>query len=348
VHIERDNYFAMAHTLPEMPVEIFHAVIDEMLEDKQDRGARRREMQTLRQVCRDIEVKTRVGYGQEVFARRALFVTPDSLAKMDAILSDEVFRGCVRDITVLIDHSSPSSGDDADWDELLSNVDITNLQQHLNKMFQRLRQVERIAIDSPSLSSDASSELRKNVEERWNEVVATTLDAIMAQERLCVETFEIGCCSSEAVPIPAHLVKGLPRDSTALTGLQELFLYHVVAGSPTDAKHGPVSTQTLAEFLALAPSLDFLRCQGMDLSAANVERDTMLGSNPNAALPPITALGLSSMSTTEVNLTESLLLFSSTLEALYLDNINMTAGSWQAIFHIMWHKLNLKIYRSEV
>lgn len=79
----------------------------------------------------------------------------------------------------------------------------------------------------------------------------------------------------------------------------------------------------------------------MDLSAANVEHELILGSNPSTALPPITALGLSSMSTTDVSLTESLLLFSSTLESLYLNNINMTAGSWQAIFHIMWHKLSL-------
>lgn len=229
----------MPPILPGMPVEIFHAVIDEMMADEHDPSARRRDMQSLRQVCRDIELKTRVRYGQEVFTCRVLFVTRDSLAKMDAILSDDLFRDCVRDVTVLIDHSSPSSSDDVDWDALLSNVDIINLQQHLNKMFQRLLQVKRIAIDSPSLSTSASRELRMSVEGRWNEVVAMILDAIMAQDRLSFETLEIGCCSSEAVLILARLLKGLPKDSTALAGLQRLFFYHVVAEAPTEAKHGP-------------------------------------------------------------------------------------------------------------
>jgi hypothetical protein len=76
----------MPSTLAELPVEIFHTIIDNLPSFLKVEVHRRHDLISLRQVCRTIKIKTRMRFGDEYLHGIVLVATPSH------ILLDDTFR----------------------------------------------------------------------------------------------------------------------------------------------------------------------------------------------------------------------------------------------------------------
>lgn len=335
----------MAPTLVNMPVEIFHGIIDELPAVYRPYRAHR-DLKILRQVCREVELKTRVRFGQECCRSVVLCLAPAGSPQKLGYLGDDIFRHCVREVELRIHDPDVIMKDESSSDLVLDHETETDLEQGLLTILRLVPGVEHFSLTCSKTAQDTTEEDSNKTRRCWHKLVALTVQLLSAQKVVRLQSLQLGGHDETIFPIPIFVLQPHLLRSTGLAELTTLNLWGFVEANPADfssSETAVTTTEMLDGFLGLAPKLVSIGFagEGKETPLTNSLLKASLSATHPRPIPPVKELHFQSLAMTASQLVHGLLLLSVTLNSLTLNHLRLADGTWRSVFGIMRRRLKL-------
>jgi len=323
-------------TLPSLPIEIFHHIVDELPRTWQ-KIRRRHDLKQLRLTCREIELKTRIRYGREFFFGLTVTVAPGCFEAPHSIMNDAIFRNSPTHLDIWMDNDKTAFDETVDFQATIEYTKNGHFRMDLESLLNRTQRMTSLAILSPRVSSAATMEIRQKIEDAWHEAVRATLAAISALGRLRLHDLTVGLDEPLALTTPTSLLSDTPSDSRMFDEMSALTLQKVTADAH-DESLAPLAADGEADtvhkhLFDRMPKLEEFVYYG-DNSASRVYPSDS-NSIPPPQSPPLCRLVLGQMSVPAYCLKDAFSAFKATLTELTLESINLENGTWKDVFNSM-------------
>jgi hypothetical protein len=162
----------MAPTLPDMPVEIFDHIIDQ-LPHTWNGNYRRHDLKNLRSASRKLENRTRIRFGKEFFRAHMIRIGPGSFRISHNVLNDADCRKSPR--TLVISFGRVPLDETADYEVAYMYASRGRFKSALNRCMSQSTRLESIILKSPRVLSEAPEGLLWTMNWAWWRVVRDTL-----------------------------------------------------------------------------------------------------------------------------------------------------------------------------
>ncbi|KAF1836894.1 hypothetical protein BDW02DRAFT_645848 [Decorospora gaudefroyi] len=302
----------MAPTLPDLPVEIFNQIIDELpyswLHERPRRMRRKQEILSLRCLSRDVEIKTRIRFGEEFF-----FTLPI-------------------------------------WDDTIEYLSSVSFVTDLVKCCDGMPRLTALTFGGPVKSSAASVGVQQRIQHTWEKTVSNVLVLLSVHKSLNLNALAFGReprngLHGLSLPTPIHLFTTGALGAGFLETLKTLKLLgfrstaHSQLGTELPSAELPTVTDAtrfqVASLLGSMPELTSLTYHGHDpfkSAECYVESPLLfLRLRP----PPLTELELTSLAIADdIRLGEMLKVLSGSLKRLTLERVVLLAGNLMHVFGI--------------
>jgi hypothetical protein len=349
----------MAPTLADMPVEILHLIIDSLPMVLDDGAPYRQSLKQLRQVNREVEIKTRVRFGHESFNKLHLSVPLGYSEVTKRVLMDPIFRKSIRTIEIYPNHNAEMFDGNNIGKKLKNHIVKGSFQSDFKRLLQAAQCMTSLAVEGCIVRSSEKENIIdvENSENIWRELVKGVPTVLFTLKDVRLKDLRLGHHRLYYLSMPSDLFRGLPKNSTSLHQLTNLVLCSVVPEQATLlSPKSPDQTQTLADFLALAPNLKMLNFDmgdyhevlhsyqlpsfAVSLDSAQSRLDSVtLGQN-------LTQLQLALLSVDQAFLSEKLENCGETLKELQLTDVSLSTGTWRTFFNFLRTKLHLKCFNA--
>jgi hypothetical protein len=339
----------MALTLSDIPTEVLELIVDELPMVKiSNKVCGPPDLMSLRLVSREIYLKTKGRFGL-CFLRKLIVPVPMKRGgRVQGILNTAVLRDRVKHIEMHIDYSyfkklsSKHSNECEAFEEYLTKE---HFKQHLEELWEKADQARSLKILSTWCgprripSTPRENRLRDN----WRQLLRQVLSSLFAQESFRLEDLQIG--DSEAqdyISTSTSQLQGFAKDSNILSKLTNLRVFRLVGEEKTDSTSTPsiLNTQTLADFVALAPNLKALSYTNFSVLL------TEKGNCIPTSLPHLKELTLTSIPIPEAMILQGLQANSPTLKRLRLCNVQLidNVPTSKNVFHFLSNSLELDVF----
>jgi hypothetical protein len=349
----------MAPTLADMPVEILHLIIDSLPMVLDDGAPYRESLKQLRQVNREVEIKTRVRFGHESFNKLHLSVPLGHSEVTDRVLMDPIFRNSIRTIEIYPNYKAEIFDGNNSGRKLKNHIVEGSFQSDFKRLLQAAQCMTSLAVEGCIVRSAEKENIIdvENSENIWRELVKGVLTALFTLQDVRLKDLRLGHHRLYYLSMSSDLFGGLPKNSTSLHQLTNLVLWSVVPEQATLlSPKSPDQTQTLADFLALAPNLKMLNldmgdfheelhpyqlpsfAQSLDSTRSRLDSVT-LGRN-------LTQLQLALLSVDQAFLSENLENCGKNLKELQLEDVSLSTGTWRNLFNFLRTRLYLECFNA--
>jgi hypothetical protein len=353
----------MAITLADLPVEIFHHIIDELPRYKFSNTdtaiPRLWHFKELRLVSRSIERKTRARFAHEFFASLVIPVPLQLHKRTQHILADAIFRDSIRTINVNIyfprkpfaQDCGNGLGHDKEYEKTLEDFLVKcSITSNFGQLLKTLHHVTGLTISTGRAPKVYCSQAkcRGNNMVLRRTIARETLRTVLMVETIRLENIQLGDEFENGTGIPPSLLRDLPETSTSLSELTSLRLVGFV-----DGVHDVESTlpfepwdepQDLFNFLTPARRLTNLEYSGLQngpYMAQNLGRGYRVLETLTLT-PTVTNLTLS-----HFVIAENLPCFGDSLKVLRLESIGLIDIEWRQVFQVLRESLNLDIFEAK-
>jgi hypothetical protein len=334
----------MAPILLDIPTEVLELIVDELPMVKiSNKVCGPPDLMSLRLVSRGIYLKTKGRFGL-YFLRKLIVPVPMKRGgRVQGILNTAVLRDRVKHIEMHIDYgyfkklSSKHSNEYEAFEEYLAKE---HFKQHLEELWEKADRAKSLKILSTwygprrLLSIPREDRLRDN----WRQFLRQVLSSLFTQESFRLEDLQIG--DSEAqdyISTSTSQLQKLAKESSILSKLTNLHLFRFVREGNTDSTSTPstLNTQTLADFVALAPNLKALSLTNFSVLL------TEKGNCMPTSLPHLKELTLTSMPIPEAMILQGLQASSATLKRLRLCDVQLidNVPTSKNVFHFLSNSL---------
>jgi hypothetical protein len=336
---------AMTAALSDLPVELFHIIIDE-LSTMTPKDEFRRNLQSLRLVCRETQAKTRKAYAVNFHAYIMVDLAMESAKQSDPhLMQDDIFQDSVRELDICMAGDEHPPKDLTTWaDEVMAESWKEETGSHLRRM----RYLKRLSILTPLLPQDANIELRRKFGIAWQKSLGDLLSIIFTAGQLRLELLQLGWHAPLSPPIPTYLLQGIPMDSPVLSNLTDLRLSRITEEShtePVEKATRVVVTRTLKDFLSLAPNLTRFEYRGAFESKEDPLLDRYPGLNRLPAglpiIPTLSHISFTDLIMTQTSLFDFFLASRAILRRLMMWKIKLTSGTWQSALPMLRTEFDL-------
>jgi hypothetical protein len=347
----------MAPTLADMPVEIFHLIIDSLPMVLDDGAPHRQSLKQLRQVNREVETKTRVRFGHESFNKLHLPVPLGHSEVTERVLMDPIFRKSIRTIVIYPNYNAEIFDGNNSGRKLKNHIVEGSFQSDFKRLLQAAQYTSSLAVEGCNTRSAEKGNIIdfKNHENIWRELVKGVLTVLFTLQDFQLKDLRLGHYTLYTLVLPLFLFWGLPKHSNKLHQLTSLTLWHMNPEQATFLPpESPDQTQTLEDFLALAPNLKTLnfdmydhcgKCRPYQLPAFLLSHDSTRSRLDSIKLSQnLTQLQLSDLIVHETFLSEKLENCGTTLKELLLKDVSLSTGNWRTLFKFLRTKLHLKYF----
>jgi hypothetical protein len=241
----------MAPTLADMPVEIFHLIIDALPMVQHDGAPYRHSLKQLRQVNGQVEAKTRVRFGHEFFNTLHLSVPLGHSEVTDRVLMDPIFRNSIRTIEIYPHYDTNIFGGDISLEKLGKHVVEGSFKTDFERLMKAAKCVTSLVVEGWNKRSadDRWNANRVNSKSIWQGLVKGVLTVLFTLKDVRLKNLRLGHHIPDELQTPLFLFCGLPKNSSTFHQLTNLTLWYVVSEQATFLpSESPDQTQTLADF----------------------------------------------------------------------------------------------------
>jgi hypothetical protein len=344
----------MATTLTDMPLDIFHHIIDELpkyrLVNEHAVTPRPWHLREFRLVSRTIETKSRVRFAQEFFTSIVVAVPLQLSERVQHISKDAILRNGVRNMKIRIDFPRELAIDDSDSKLGHDQNYRKKLEDYLIKcsfksdFLTTIHHVKSLKVSSKLHSATShGGDLMSRDDNRvvWRRMAREVLKTVLMVGAIRLENIQIGDNRSWGTEVHPGLLRDLPEISANLSELTSLRLINFVDGEhhldsmlPFETLYNP---QDLFKFLIQAPKLRELEYLGLRSNCvSNLVVDCRLLKTPTLT-PTVTNLTLSHW-TCEGDLPH----LGDSLKVLRIASIHLTSIEWRPVFSRLRESLNLE------
>jgi hypothetical protein len=347
----------MTSTLSDLPVEIFHAIIDELPQFEIDTAVSgRHDLMQLRLVSRNIVIKTKVRFAQEFSKTLVVPVPTEGSERIKHILVDTVLRGSIQNIDIYIDYcdrlfSNNPPKDCKSFRNYLVNGPFSEDFRHLLRLAKYMTSLT-ILSSSKFLRNYSLSFQQKEFTQNWRELARAVLVLVFANDDHCPEHLQIGDSEPQHyTPTSTSPLQGFPKTSTVLSKLTSLHLSELMQPNHTEStplSSQPGATHSLSDFIALSPQLTKFEYTGVHPAALDPSHPMENFCVPkNLPLPPqLTEFVFGTMSVPGSMLMAGLRSCSATLKGLHFRDICLTDVTWETLFAFLRETLRLEYFRA--
>jgi hypothetical protein len=356
----------MTITLSDLPVEIFHHIVDELPKYKLSNAdtaiPRPWYLREFRLVSRTIETKTRARFAHEFFASLAITVPLRPSERLQHISGDAILRDSVRNVKIhirfpyelAIQDSDMEPGHDKNHEKTLEDFLVKcSLTSSFGQFLKAIHCLKSLTVSTqldpryPAL--EHMSTMCKGYNRMlWRIMAREVLKTVLLVESIRLENIQLGEHWVNQTEIPPSFLGDLPETSTNLSELTSLRLVGFVDGEHHLGSTLPFGTlykpQDLFNFLARAPKLRKLEYSGLqdncNMESSLVEDYRLLRS---LTLPStVTNLSLSNLT-----IAEHVPHFGDSLKVLRLDFILVVDMEWRLVFSVLRKSLDLDIFEAK-
>jgi len=201
-------------TLPSLPIEIFHHIVDELPRTWQ-KIRRRHDLKQLRLTCREIELKTRIRYGREFFFGLTVTVAPGCFEAPHSIMNDAIFRNSPTHLDICMDNDRTAFDETVDFQATIEYTKSGGFKMDLESLLTRAQRTTSLSLLSPRVSSGATMEIKGKIQDACHIMIRATLAIVSALSRLRLHSLDIGLNDPLSLETPVSLLYEMPSDSNA-------------------------------------------------------------------------------------------------------------------------------------
>jgi hypothetical protein len=150
-------------TLPSLPVELFHHIIDELPDTWTNHRYIKLDLKQFRFACREIDFKTRTGFSKHFFSCCEIRVGPGGFERAHQITADSIFRTQVEWLELCLDHLNAPFNDDADHKATTDYIMGGAFRSAFTKLTTQAVRVEGLMLVSPRVAFGASAVLKSSM-----------------------------------------------------------------------------------------------------------------------------------------------------------------------------------------
>jgi hypothetical protein len=327
----------MLTNLSELPVELFHAIIDQVPTTQE----RRVILRNLRLSCRTMQMKTRVLFGQEHFSQLLVLAKPQGRPKLlGYILLDEIFRHSITRIHICVVDDDARSWNLNDWEVAYQSVLERVFKAGFRRLMQRAPRIAELTMSSPEVQSEATDSIRALIDVFWSTLVGDILSVVFTTPGLRLTYLGIG--SQWGTSTPLKVLTDIPKDSMKVSELKVLRLDNAreeMSTQSSSASESSAPAQTFGDFLTLLPKIEKIYYHSVQPASTYPVLSYISDRPPKP--PTLSSLALLNISTTETALVEGLQGLCSTLRGLTLGDVKLTSGTWRPVFGFLHRGLSL-------
>lgn len=258
-------------TLPDLPVEIFHTIIDHFPPISRDTGGGG-DLTSLRLACREIELKTRVRFGKESFYSLRLGPHHTDLKYALKVTRDDSSRNCADTLDLSNMNSSMAPMRTEEVQSMVDYMTHGDFSSDLDNIVTRLARLQILKLVTPSVRHGTllDGEVEDEFINCWHKMTTDVLATIFKTDHVKLKALILRAGEGSPMATSVQVFRAISTDSSILDDLQvlELRIFWSAAGVNTnydiEAGNDEITiqdaTNALRDFFVLTKKPDCPTC----------------------------------------------------------------------------------------
>jgi hypothetical protein len=260
-------------TLPSLPVEIFHTIIDHLddihskARGKRITRKRKHHIHQLRLACREIEFKTRIRYGRQ-FSSTKIRIGPGGFQTAYRITADEIFRPNVNCLRLKTMFSLKWLHEYEDLDAMIHYIMNGNYISDLKKLLGLASGIKSLELVCSKGHYRVSGHRKDRFRIAWYKAIQETFRALSTLDSTRLNHLSVGSTKDTDMFTPMHFMCGIPNASTAFSQLTRPDLFNITANTDPqislwDLEKAGMNGDNPSDDTVAAPDSFFIHCANL-------------------------------------------------------------------------------------
>jgi hypothetical protein len=211
-------------TLSDLPVELFHQIIDDLPQSCLKEQTRKHDLKSLRLAYRKIEAKTRTRFGTEFFSSLSVTLAPARRFQIAHSISDDpVFGDRVTELDVFVNQHDALLDATTEHLNTMSYKAYGDFKSVFQRLVYRLPRLVDVTLNSPEVCRGATRPFRDSVVYLSAILLENALVTLSALDQTRLESLTIRAeYDFWSVCTPIQALRRIPQTSRAFADLKTL------------------------------------------------------------------------------------------------------------------------------